>query len=597
MERIVLRHLSGSKANQVEEFPLSHFNELIIGRDPSATVKYDPDRDDLVGRQHAKVTRDSMNPAEFMITDLGSRNGTFVNKQRIVGTAKIRPGDVVQFGPGGPEFQFDLEPRPAQMGRPTRVADTNAATYSAGVPQTRVGGSTMPYASAGSGPPPTAVAPGSQVGKATVERMITQSKSQTRTLMIVGGIALLFVVAIAIAGVIYWQRARSAEAEEETKGASSKFSERVGKVEERTSAMTPAEVAAACSDATVFIQVSWTLIQTSSGNPLFHQYIPNVYKDKDGKPARIVNDARPYVAAYKLVRTSSGNTVEPWLTTSTEVARVPVGRSHTGSGFCVTSDGFIMTNRHVAAAWQNNYAQVWDGVRQIAFPGVLLGDNGTPYMGQNGQPMLVSLNDVAAWVPGDTKQFGESQLGRAAVEGRNDSLYVTFQKTELRIPAKLARVSDRHDAAMVKIDLPEPVRKVELFDNYDSVKSGDSATTLGYPGGSPQEIGVIRSKASGYFAPSSQVGVIPNPTLSVGYVSRILRTQDAPGKDPIISMMGDIYQLTINTTGGGNGGGPVFDDHGKVTAIFTYGLGSDFQASGAVPIKFAKELMGVVPVK
>jgi|SRR6266404_4231444 len=113
MERIVLRHLSGSKANQVEEFPLAHFQELTIGRDPSATVKYDPDRDDLVGRQHAKIVRDSANPNEFLITDVGSRNGTFVNKQRIVGTAKVVPGDLVQFGAGGQSFNsiWSLAPR------------------------------------------------------------------------------------------------------------------------------------------------------------------------------------------------------------------------------------------------------------------------------------------------------------------------------------------------------------------------------------------------------------------------------------------------------------------------------------------------------
>src|SRR5688572_5132828 len=70
MERIVLRHLSGSKANQVEEFPLSHFKELVIGRDPSSTVKYDPDRDDLVGRQHAKVTQNPGDPSQFLVTDL-----------------------------------------------------------------------------------------------------------------------------------------------------------------------------------------------------------------------------------------------------------------------------------------------------------------------------------------------------------------------------------------------------------------------------------------------------------------------------------------------------------------------------------------------
>src|SRR2546430_13784721 len=123
MERVIIKHLRGSKANQIEEFPLNNFKELTFGRDPSSTIKYDPDRDDLVGRQQAKLIRDdqateisgqsdSISNLQFTVTDLNSRNGTFVNKQRIVGSVKIWPGDIVQFGPGGPEFQFDIEPRP-----------------------------------------------------------------------------------------------------------------------------------------------------------------------------------------------------------------------------------------------------------------------------------------------------------------------------------------------------------------------------------------------------------------------------------------------------------------------------------------------------
>ena len=38
MERMLIKHLSGSKANQVEEFSLKHHNELIFGRDLTATV-------------------------------------------------------------------------------------------------------------------------------------------------------------------------------------------------------------------------------------------------------------------------------------------------------------------------------------------------------------------------------------------------------------------------------------------------------------------------------------------------------------------------------------------------------------------------------
>src|ERR1044072_8368399 len=122
MERIVLKHLSGSKANQVEEFPLAHVKELILGRDPSSTVKSAPDRDDLVGRQHAKITQDPNDPSQFIVSDMNSRNGTFVDRQRITGTVRVNPGDVVQLGPGGPEFVFDVRPPPPNPPKAPRGA-------------------------------------------------------------------------------------------------------------------------------------------------------------------------------------------------------------------------------------------------------------------------------------------------------------------------------------------------------------------------------------------------------------------------------------------------------------------------------------------
>ena len=189
MERIVLKHLSGSKANQVEEFPLNHVKELILGRDPSSTVKYDPDRDDLVGRQHAKITQDPNDPSQFIVTDLNSRNGTFVNRQRLTGTVRINPGDVVQLGPGGPEFVFEIEPRPAGATKATRVA--------AGRPDSAPGHA-RPRRPAADGaapafPPTTPGRPRAPagVGKATVERIVSQNvqqakKSQGRTFLAVG---------------------------------------------------------------------------------------------------------------------------------------------------------------------------------------------------------------------------------------------------------------------------------------------------------------------------------------------------------------------------------------------------------------------------
>src|SRR5262245_63338579 len=96
MERVILRHLKGSKASQLEEFPLQQFSELVIGRDPSSGVRFDPDKDDLVGRQHARIYRDAAEPYRFKIQDMNSRNGTLLNKLRVDGEVEQETGGTIQ---------------------------------------------------------------------------------------------------------------------------------------------------------------------------------------------------------------------------------------------------------------------------------------------------------------------------------------------------------------------------------------------------------------------------------------------------------------------------------------------------------------------
>jgi len=577
MERIVLRHLSGSKANQVEEFPLAHFKELIFGRDPSASVKYDPNRDDLVGRQHAKIAQDPGDPTQFSITDLNSRNGTFVNRQRIVGSARIAPGDTVQFGAGGPEFQFDLDPRPDQYLRPTRLAGegTTAAYGSMPVttPATRMGASpsqvppSTPMGQMPMVPGPTMPAHG-VVGKATVERMISQNKSDSRKFIILGGL-FLFLVIVAVAGFLVYHQISS----------NKQLASDISNVN-ANAPMTPADVAKAYTNSVVYIEAGWKLIYTSNGGQVYHKYYPNKWKDQAGNLHDIIPDGRQTVAAYVMV---GQNTVEPLLTLDNR-AGPPIGGEHSGTGFSVTGDGFILTNRHVGATWRTSYH-----FPQSATPGVVI-SNGGIQLKPDGTPYLVGA--PSDWVPSETKQAGQTLQG--GFDGRNDYLNVTFAKNELRIPAKVARVSDRHDVAMLKIDVPDSVPKVELNDNYDTIKPGDASIVLGYPGVSPPVYGVIRSQD--VFNREAQLKIIPDPTISVGNIGRVIRGQDpsASNRDMIYSGFGDAYQLTINSTGAGNSGGPVFDDHGRVTGIFFAG-GSAGGASVtyAVPIRYGKELMSV----
>ena len=121
MERVILRHLKGSKSGTTEEFPLDSVSELTLGRDPIAQVRFDVDKDDLVGRQHARIVRDPNDPARFSLTDLNSRNGTFLNKVRIVGNVPLVPGDVIHLGAGGPEVKFEIDPLPAAYLKATRA--------------------------------------------------------------------------------------------------------------------------------------------------------------------------------------------------------------------------------------------------------------------------------------------------------------------------------------------------------------------------------------------------------------------------------------------------------------------------------------------
>jgi len=321
--------------------------------------------------------------------------------------------------------------------------------------------------------------------------------------------------------------------------------------------MTPAEIVSKNSGAIAQFEVGWKLIYTPNGNQVYHQF----YTDpKSGKE----------LALYQEV----DGGIEPVLTTTPNTH--PIGGEHSGSGFAVTNDGFMLTNRHVAACWKTAYH-----FPDYASPGIVKRLSGK---------LEILPQAPTDWVPSETKQAGQQLQG--GFEGRNDYFYATFPKQEQRIPTRLALVSDRHDVALVKIDTPGTVDKVEFNDNYDTIKPGDAAVVLGYPGISPGVYGMVRSQD--VFNRSSKLREIPDPTVSVGNVGRILRGNDdtSKGKDATVSMFGDAYQLTVNSTGAGNSGGPVFDDKGKVTAIFFAGktqLGT--LITFAVPIRYGAELM------
>ena len=109
MVRMIFRHISGTRATQIDVVPIGAHRELILGRALSAAVRFDPQGDDQVGRFHARIVWDGVAHPQFLLADLGSRNGTFLNGQRVDQPVLLGSGDVVRLGAIGPEVAIAWE--------------------------------------------------------------------------------------------------------------------------------------------------------------------------------------------------------------------------------------------------------------------------------------------------------------------------------------------------------------------------------------------------------------------------------------------------------------------------------------------------------
>lgn len=171
IERYVIRHVSGTKANQVEEFDFNK-QELSIGRTAGSDIQFDPEQEVVVSREHGKIVKVSSDPPRFSINDNNSRNGIFVNKIRVKGSATLNPGDSVQLGSNGPVFSFDINPRPQDMMMETKVMDIPTSIKATTLSEVA--------ASAGAAASSGAEAVKAGLGKQTVERMLVAERKKIR---------------------------------------------------------------------------------------------------------------------------------------------------------------------------------------------------------------------------------------------------------------------------------------------------------------------------------------------------------------------------------------------------------------------------------
>ncbi len=130
--------LNNQKPTASEEFELTK-PEIVIGREESTDL---PISSQGVSRRHAKLTREGEG---YVIEDLGSSNGTFVNSQKVTGPRMLKAGDQIRLGKAV-TLVYEA-PRVSAVEQPGESAATVARpvpSMPASVMETSIGAEPMP---------------------------------------------------------------------------------------------------------------------------------------------------------------------------------------------------------------------------------------------------------------------------------------------------------------------------------------------------------------------------------------------------------------------------------------------------------------------
>jgi pSer/pThr/pTyr-binding forkhead associated (FHA) protein/S1-C subfamily serine protease len=323
MKRIEFEILSGGRAGRRAAFDKSF---IAVGRDPLSDLRFDAEADLDVSTKHAVVMRAG---DAFVIRDLGSRNGTFVNGRRIEADTSLGHGDVVRCGAHGPEARVHLLTEGGEVVMPKVSAPERPSAPPAQPAPTA--GDLAPK------PAPPAPRPAPPSGPSATSVLRAEVKAGTQRLRAV--LLTLGIIAVGALAIVIWQ-GRTAQQRTAQLGSA------IDSLGREIAALQKAKVTADSEAARLQREIRSAANDPARLSALQVQYTTVQRRQRDIATAQGVDYAsiqRANAAAVAVI-----------------AVRFPDSTMWEGTAFSVTAQGLMVTNRHLVVT------NAGDQAREIA---------------------------------------------------------------------------------------------------------------------------------------------------------------------------------------------------------------------------------------
>lgn len=319
-----LKVLSGFSAGTVGVFSKPY---IAIGRHPASDLRFDADKELDVSSRHAAILKQG---DHWYLRDLGSRNGTLVNGHKIAKDTRLDDTDQIRFGSSGPAVECRL------------VSDSTPDTVAAPRPQ----GEPQTMRPSVESPPATrfaATGGARSVGSNTSQRIRVEVLKQTRGLRTLTGV--LFGVLLLAVGAFVFENQRQERLREREAQA----------MQQRIDSVLAASEAAVQSLKGQVAGLADALTSSRAEIERLNRDLASARSSGDDRQVQALR-ARLSSATETLRNQQVAAQVDYstiYKANQDAVAMVYVefapGEVFTGTAFAITTDGVMITNRHVIA--------------------------------------------------------------------------------------------------------------------------------------------------------------------------------------------------------------------------------------------------------